>query len=178
MADPTLLVDYLRNGAASGRILVWGDSTQIYLHSRRLPGSRFYNAAPLVGLPRDAPGKSTRGVPSGNSSGTRTVQHKPSSGAPALAVEVWDSTGGITALFYGRRSIAGIAPGSKLQLAGMVGEANGHLAMAMIHEIIANGLYDEDFVQNYCLGLDELKTAAAAYPAAQPPSMAMLAPVM
>jgi hypothetical protein len=45
-------------------------------------------------------------------------------------VEVWDSTGGITALFYGRRSIAGISPGSKLELEGMVGEANGHLAMA------------------------------------------------
>jgi anaerobic selenocysteine-containing dehydrogenase len=43
---------------------------------------------------------------------------------------------------------------------------DGHLAMAMIHEIIANGLYDVDFVQNYCLGLDELKAAAAAYPAA------------
>jgi amino acid transporter len=60
----------------------------------------------------------------------RSVRVTPLSGAPALAVEVWDSTGGITALFYGRRSIAGIAPGSKLELEGMVGEANGHLAMA------------------------------------------------
>jgi anaerobic selenocysteine-containing dehydrogenase len=43
---------------------------------------------------------------------------------------------------------------------------DGQLAMAMIHEIIANGLYDADFVQNYCLGFDDLKASAAAYPAA------------
>ena len=60
----------------------------------------------------------------------RSVRVTPLSGAPALAVEIWDGTGGITVLFYGRRSIAGIAPGSKLQLEGMVGEADGHLAMA------------------------------------------------
>jgi anaerobic selenocysteine-containing dehydrogenase len=42
---------------------------------------------------------------------------------------------------------------------------DGQLAMAMIHEIIANGLYDIDFVQNYCLGFDALKAAAEAYPA-------------
>ncbi len=40
---------------------------------------------------------------------------------------------------------------------------DGYLAMAMIHEIIANGLYDAEFVQNYCLGFDELRAAAAAY---------------
>jgi anaerobic selenocysteine-containing dehydrogenase len=42
---------------------------------------------------------------------------------------------------------------------------DGQLAMAMIHEIIANGLYDVEFVGNYCLGFDELKAAASAYPA-------------
>jgi anaerobic selenocysteine-containing dehydrogenase len=42
---------------------------------------------------------------------------------------------------------------------------DGELAMAMIHEIIANGLHDADFVRDYCLGFDELKTAAAAFPA-------------
>ena len=43
---------------------------------------------------------------------------------------------------------------------------DGQLAMAMIHEIIDNGLYDADFVQNYCLGFHDLQAAAAAYPAA------------
>ncbi len=42
---------------------------------------------------------------------------------------------------------------------------DGELAMAMIHEIIQNGLYDADFVRDYCLGFDELKAAAAAFPA-------------
>ena len=42
---------------------------------------------------------------------------------------------------------------------------DGQLAMAMIHEIIANNLFDADFVRDHCLGFDELKAAAAAYPA-------------
>jgi len=40
---------------------------------------------------------------------------------------------------------------------------DGQLAMAMIHEIIANNLFDADFVRDHCLGFDELKAAAAAY---------------
>ena len=42
---------------------------------------------------------------------------------------------------------------------------DGQLAMAMIHEIIANNLFDADFVRDHCLGFDELKAAAAAYAA-------------
>ena len=38
---------------------------------------------------------------------------------------------------------------------------DGQLAMAMINEIIANGLYDAEFVRDYCIGFDELKSAAA-----------------
>ena len=41
---------------------------------------------------------------------------------------------------------------------------DGQLAMAMINEIIANGLYDADFVRDYGIGFNELKLAAAAYP--------------
>ncbi|MGQ9687763.1 MAG: molybdopterin-containing oxidoreductase family protein [Desulfobaccales bacterium] len=44
---------------------------------------------------------------------------------------------------------------------------DGQLAMALIHEIIAQGLYDADFVQDWCLGFEELKAAAARYPAAE-----------
>jgi anaerobic selenocysteine-containing dehydrogenase len=44
---------------------------------------------------------------------------------------------------------------------------DGQLAMAMIHEIISNGLHDAEFVRNYCLGFDELRAAAAAYTADQ-----------
>jgi anaerobic selenocysteine-containing dehydrogenase len=42
---------------------------------------------------------------------------------------------------------------------------DGQLAMAMIHEIITQGLYDADFVRDHCLGFQELQAAAAAYPA-------------
>ena len=42
---------------------------------------------------------------------------------------------------------------------------DGQLAMAMIREIICQGLYDADFVQNYCVGFEDLKAAAGQYPA-------------
>lgn len=35
--------------APPGRILLWGDSSPIYYYSARLPATRYYNAAPLVG---------------------------------------------------------------------------------------------------------------------------------
>ena len=33
----------------AGRLALWGDSTQLYLYTGRMPASRFYNVAPLVG---------------------------------------------------------------------------------------------------------------------------------
>ncbi len=51
-------------------------------------------------------------------------------GSTVLACEVADSTGELTALFYGRASIAGVEPGSRIRLHGTVGvSADGHLAM-------------------------------------------------
>ncbi len=44
---------------------------------------------------------------------------------------------------------------------------DGPLAMAMIHEIIQQGLYDEAFVRDWTLGFEELRQAAAAFPAEQ-----------
>ena len=60
----------------------------------------------------------------------RTVRVAPLSGAPSLQVEVWDGTGGITLVFYGRRSITGIDPGRGLRVTGMVGELHGSLAIS------------------------------------------------
>ena len=60
----------------------------------------------------------------------RSVSVSPVSGSPALECELYDASGGITLMFYGRRSIPGIEPGAKMRVEGMVGEVEGHLAMA------------------------------------------------
>ncbi len=47
-----------------------------------------------------------------------------------LACEVADSTGALTVVFYGRTHIAGLEPGRRVRLSGMVGiGADGHPAM-------------------------------------------------
>lgn len=42
---------------------------------------------------------------------------------------------------------------------------DGLLAMAMIHQIIEEKLYDAEFVERYTIGFEQLKEAAARYPA-------------
>jgi hypothetical protein len=47
-----------------------------------------------------------------------------------LACEVGDSTGQLTAVFYGRAQITGVEPGTRIRLHGTVGiGADGHPAM-------------------------------------------------
>jgi amino acid transporter len=60
----------------------------------------------------------------------RGVRVAALSGAPSLEVEVWDGTGGITLVFYGRRRIAGLDPGRCVRATGMVGELHGTLAIS------------------------------------------------
>lgn len=60
----------------------------------------------------------------------RSVAVSPVKGSPALEAELYDASGGITLVFYGRRSIPGIEPGAMMRVEGMVGEMEGHLAMA------------------------------------------------
>jgi amino acid transporter len=54
----------------------------------------------------------------------RTAQVRPVSRNNVLACEVADSTGELTAVFYGRAHIAGLEPGSRIRLHGMVGIAD------------------------------------------------------
>ncbi|MFP4038142.1 MAG: molybdopterin-dependent oxidoreductase, partial [Desulfobacteraceae bacterium] len=42
---------------------------------------------------------------------------------------------------------------------------DGPLAMAMIHEVVETGLYDQAFVREHSIGFDELRSAAAEFPA-------------
>ena len=60
----------------------------------------------------------------------RSVAVSPVKGSPALEAELYDASGGISLIFYGRRSIPGIEPGALMRVEGMVGEMEGHLAMA------------------------------------------------
>jgi hypothetical protein len=67
----------------------------------------------------------------------RSVRVAPLSGAPSLQLELWDATGGITVVFYGRRRIAGIDPGRCIRATGMVGELHGSLAISNpVYELV------------------------------------------
>jgi RecG-like helicase len=50
----------------------------------------------------------------------RSVRIVPRAGAPALEVTLADGRGMATAVFLGRRKIAGLAPGKKIAVSGMV----------------------------------------------------------
>ena len=58
-----------------------------------------------------------------------SIKVAPSGGAPRVDIEVWDSTGGITLQFLGRRSIAGLDVGTTICAEGMVGEQEGSLTI-------------------------------------------------
>ena len=63
---------------------------------------------------------------------------QPMSGTCALECTLVDDTGGISALFLGRRTIAGIQIGTKLTVEGMVVDHHGRLAiMNPVYEISA-----------------------------------------
>jgi hypothetical protein len=58
------------------------------------------------------------------------VQIAPRSGVLTMECDVYDSTGGIAVLFFGRRQVPGIEPGTRIRCEGTVGEVDGHLAMS------------------------------------------------
>jgi RecG-like helicase len=51
----------------------------------------------------------------------RSIRVVPRAGAPSLEVTINDGRGYATAVFFGRRKIAGITPGRKMIVEGMVG---------------------------------------------------------
>jgi len=48
----------------------------------------------------------------------------------SLEAQVFDNTGGVRLLFFGRTAISGIEPGALVRASGRVGEYKGHLALA------------------------------------------------
>jgi amino acid transporter len=69
-----------------------------------------------------------------------TVEIRPVEHNTVLACDVEDSTGQLTALFYGRSNIPGLRPGSRVRLRGQVGIRNGRPVMINpAYELLAHG---------------------------------------
>jgi amino acid transporter len=70
----------------------------------------------------------------------RALEIRPVEQNSVLACEIADSTGDLTALFYGRSHIAGVICGSKLRLRGPVGFKDGHPVMINpAYELVSSG---------------------------------------
>jgi hypothetical protein len=70
----------------------------------------------------------------------RALEIRPVEQNSVLALEVADSTGDLTALFYGRSHIAGVICGSLVRLRGPVGLKDGHPVMINpAYELVASG---------------------------------------
>jgi hypothetical protein len=69
----------------------------------------------------------------------RSIQVQPRSEIPILELTIVANTGGsLVAVFFGRRRIAGVQPGARLSVEGMVGARAGRLSMLNpIYEILA-----------------------------------------
>ncbi len=59
----------------------------------------------------------------------RSMRVQPWSGVPTLECTVADESGGLIAVFLGRRTVAGIGLGRRMVVEGMVGDRRGHLAI-------------------------------------------------
>jgi RecG-like helicase len=58
-----------------------------------------------------------------------SVRIVPRAGAPSLEVGVTDGRGAVTAVFFGRRKIAGLFPGRRIVIEGMVAPLNNRSFM-------------------------------------------------
>jgi hypothetical protein len=58
-----------------------------------------------------------------------SIKSAPRGSSPALQVEIWDETGGVSLQFLGRRDIAGLEVGAQLRAEGMVGEDEGSMVI-------------------------------------------------
>jgi RecG-like helicase len=73
-----------------------------------------------------------------------TVEIRPVEHNTVLACDVEDSTGQLTALFYGRSNIPGLRPGVKVRLRGQVGIREGRPVMINpAYQLLAPGADDD-----------------------------------
>ncbi len=75
----------------------------------------------------------------------RSVTLRPRAGVPALEAEMFDGSGSLTVVWLGRRQIAGIEPGRRLRVKGMVtidgdGKGQGKVVFNPRYELVPPGL--------------------------------------
>lgn len=90
----------------------------------------------LAGRPPEAPSTSGSGIGAVKfrdrvelDGRVQSMRVQPWSGVATLEITLTDDTGAITVVFLGRRTIAGIAPGTRMHVSGVVGSHHGRLAM-------------------------------------------------
>jgi len=59
----------------------------------------------------------------------RSVTLRPRAGVPALEAELYDGSGSISVVWLGRRQIAGVEPGRRIKVYGLVTESEGMRAV-------------------------------------------------
>ncbi len=59
----------------------------------------------------------------------RSVVLRPRQGVPSVEAELYDGSGALDLVWLGRRTIAGIEPGRRIAVAGMVCESEGRRTM-------------------------------------------------
>ncbi|MBK5249245.1 MAG: OB-fold nucleic acid binding domain-containing protein [Actinomycetales bacterium] len=67
----------------------------------------------------------------------RSVTYRPAETAPALVAELYDGSGSLDLIWLGRRTIAGIEPGRRIVVEGMVCEAD----VGRSHRVMYNPSY-------------------------------------
>lgn len=70
----------------------------------------------------------------------RSVTLRPRAGVPALEAELYDGTGTLSVIWLGRRQIAGVEPGRRIKIYGMVTRSEGERAVFNPrYELVARG---------------------------------------
>lgn len=59
----------------------------------------------------------------------RSVTLRPRAGVPALEAALYDGSGTLTVVWLGRRQIAGIEPGRRIRVHGMITSSEGEPAL-------------------------------------------------
>ncbi|GAA3820575.1 OB-fold nucleic acid binding domain-containing protein [Cellulomonas soli] len=96
---------------------VVASQAEIEADEERVEAEHFVGCTP-VGTVKDRTRATVSGV-------VRSMTWRPREGVPALEAELYDGSGTLDLVWLGRREIAGIAPGRRLRIEGMVCEVDG-----------------------------------------------------